>query len=362
MRIEQHHITVGCIEVGERMREVDEAHVDELAGSIETHGLLDAIWVREVSAGKYKLLAGAHRLSAVKILGQGTVRADVWRKDRDKEVSDLEDKIAEIVENFARKDLEYSQRSLQAQDVAEIETAIIRLRELKTTEAQAAKEKSENGKVSANTRKAAQRARDANLSRGTENGHNKSVKSEALERVAKEEGKKKSTTQKLVSHGRAIRRAASIAGVEPKELAKKVTTKAEVEALSALVSRPINDDHEKAVEHRRQKENCIKSVAKEGKAKDALKVFDRRFDTHEEKVEPLRHVSQELQSWVSSGKSHVKALNDARLWDEASLLEKVIENHLKAVTTRVRGKVSDQEKTVPVSKSTHQESCREALH
>jgi ParB family transcriptional regulator, chromosome partitioning protein len=58
-------IPVVAVEVGERMRELDEGKVLELMQSYEQVGQINPISVDE----DYALIAGAHRLEAAKILG-----------------------------------------------------------------------------------------------------------------------------------------------------------------------------------------------------------------------------------------------------------------------------------------------------
>ena len=76
----------------------DEAAIDELARSIETHGLLQPVVVIEHGDG-YMLIAGERRVRASKRLGLGTIRAVVAEidKSRFRELA--------LIENIQREDL-----------------------------------------------------------------------------------------------------------------------------------------------------------------------------------------------------------------------------------------------------------------
>ena len=113
MKITTKHIQLDRIVVEERLRELDEAHVAEIVESVEKHGFLDALWVRERTDGNYKLLAGRHRLAAAHKIGVATIRCDVWERTGDMEDDKDDDLIAEVAENLMRKELEYSERSDQ---------------------------------------------------------------------------------------------------------------------------------------------------------------------------------------------------------------------------------------------------------
>ena len=118
-------VNLSAIKVPERMREIDQEHVKTLRASIAKRGLLQALWVREVAKGEYKLLAGAHRLEAIKGLDPvpTTVKCEVWaRVGSDAELED-EDQLAEIIENLLHLPLTQGQRDLQTYLAAEIETS-----------------------------------------------------------------------------------------------------------------------------------------------------------------------------------------------------------------------------------------------
>jgi ParB family chromosome partitioning protein len=89
-----------------RLRELDEAVVEELAKSIEANGLLQPIMVKPIGEG-YELTFGLHRLEACKRLG--------WRKIPSivKAISSEDAFVAGLVENL--------QRNIHVNPVAEAE-------------------------------------------------------------------------------------------------------------------------------------------------------------------------------------------------------------------------------------------------
>lgn len=98
------------IEVPARLRPVDEAYVAVLATSIDDHGLEQPIVVRPVAGGDdvtpYRLVAGAHRLAAVRSLGRAEIPAVV------RDLDDDEARIVEIDENLIRRELNILDRAL----------------------------------------------------------------------------------------------------------------------------------------------------------------------------------------------------------------------------------------------------------
>lgn len=94
-------IPVDKIEIGRRLREIDEAQVNALIDSIADVGLLNPITVyprKVIVAGiaedGYGLVAGAHRLEAVRRLGLAEIDAQVV------DLSELQRQIAECDENL----------------------------------------------------------------------------------------------------------------------------------------------------------------------------------------------------------------------------------------------------------------------
>jgi ParB/RepB/Spo0J family partition protein len=90
------NVAVERISAPENVRELDPGHVDALAGSINLQGLLVPVLVRETQDG-YELVAGFHRLAAVRRLGWGEIAVVV----REGESEDAD----RAVENITRKQL-----------------------------------------------------------------------------------------------------------------------------------------------------------------------------------------------------------------------------------------------------------------
>ncbi|MGQ9778092.1 MAG: ParB/RepB/Spo0J family partition protein [Thermodesulfobacteriota bacterium] len=79
--------------------EMDDDHISELSLSISTHGLLQPIIVSKIEKeDAYQLLAGAHRLAAVKRLGWKRVLAKITKTPKSI-------KSIALLENIVRKDM-----------------------------------------------------------------------------------------------------------------------------------------------------------------------------------------------------------------------------------------------------------------
>ena len=101
------------IRIKEGRRRLDDSNVKELAGSIQELGLLNPITIDR----NHVLIAGFHRLEAVRILGWEEVECTVSSLDG------LEAELAEIDENFIRKELppvEYGEMLLRRKEIYEI--------------------------------------------------------------------------------------------------------------------------------------------------------------------------------------------------------------------------------------------------
>ena len=86
------------IDVGENVRdELDTAHVDDLAASIQLRGLIVPLNVRPASTGRYQLVAGFHRYAAC--AKAGLQDAPVTLRDRTETSADT------AAENILRKGL-----------------------------------------------------------------------------------------------------------------------------------------------------------------------------------------------------------------------------------------------------------------
>lgn len=98
MKVEPQFVEV--IDVGDRLRAVDQNKVSQLAESMKVIGLLNPIYVSySPDASTCTLVAGAHRLAAAKSLG--------WESIDTVELAggDLEAQLAEIDENLCRSEL-----------------------------------------------------------------------------------------------------------------------------------------------------------------------------------------------------------------------------------------------------------------
>ncbi len=101
-------IAIEGIETAEGRRPVDQAHVKRLAASIKEIGLQTPITVmarKDVDGWRSILVAGAHRLAALRLIGQTGTDCFVLPDDQD--TADL----WEIDENFARSELSDAQRA-----------------------------------------------------------------------------------------------------------------------------------------------------------------------------------------------------------------------------------------------------------
>jgi len=93
-------LPISTIRAGDRLREVDQDHVDFIAVSLDENGLRSPLWVRVAGAdGLHDLIAGAHRLAAATQLGWDEIRCEVM------DVDDLDAKMLEIDENLFRREL-----------------------------------------------------------------------------------------------------------------------------------------------------------------------------------------------------------------------------------------------------------------
>ncbi len=102
-------LPLDAIDVEDRLRPLDQAHVRRLAASIRAIGLQTPITVRydrdPDAGGRALLVAGAHRLAALRELGETDARVFVANDDPDFAM------LWEIEENFARQELSDAQRA-----------------------------------------------------------------------------------------------------------------------------------------------------------------------------------------------------------------------------------------------------------
>jgi len=135
-------IPVASIDVGARLRQTDPAWVEALSVLINEQGVLHPISVVHENSGRYSLLAGAHRLDAVKALGWDTIDARVtqagWIKDQER-------RLQEILENVARNELNKLDRAANlAELIAVYEELHPEIRHGGDRKSQATKRKDEN--------------------------------------------------------------------------------------------------------------------------------------------------------------------------------------------------------------------------
>lgn len=105
-------IQIGTIQVKPGRREANTQHIRELADSIKELGLLNPVTVDQDHA----LIAGLHRLEAVKLLGWLEIECTV------SSLEGLQAELAEIDENFVRSDLstlEYGEMLLRRKEIYE---------------------------------------------------------------------------------------------------------------------------------------------------------------------------------------------------------------------------------------------------
>ncbi|WP_412557569.1 ParB/RepB/Spo0J family partition protein [Thalassospira sp. MIT1370] len=106
-------IEIELIEVGDRLRAIDDDYVAVLASSMKERGrVLQPIAVTSFFTEKalrpsYRLLAGAHRLAAAKQAGFSVIPAEV-----DPDTNPLEARLVEIDENLFRHDLNPLDRAI----------------------------------------------------------------------------------------------------------------------------------------------------------------------------------------------------------------------------------------------------------
>lgn len=93
-------LPVDSIDIGDRLRVVDDDYAQLLASSIEDVGLMQPIEVgKKTAKGRYALIAGAHRLTAFRRLGLAEIPAVVVT------ASKLQAQLREIDENLMRREL-----------------------------------------------------------------------------------------------------------------------------------------------------------------------------------------------------------------------------------------------------------------
>ena len=99
-------IPLDQIDVGERLRAVDDDYVALIAESLEQRGLDTPVIVAEGDGGLYRLIAGGHRVAAARLAGWTEIPAKVVEAD------DLHAKLIEIDENLIRRELSALDRAV----------------------------------------------------------------------------------------------------------------------------------------------------------------------------------------------------------------------------------------------------------
>lgn len=105
-------IQISDIDARDRLRPVDALKVEAISAAIEEKGLIQPIVVRLRADGEgYQLIAGAHRLAALTLLGKTEliVGAEVVIRE---EASDEEARLSEIYENVFRGELSALDRAI----------------------------------------------------------------------------------------------------------------------------------------------------------------------------------------------------------------------------------------------------------
>ena len=296
MKTKQQPILISQIEVPERLRELDTDHVAELKADIEKRGLLDAIWVREQGKGKYRLLAGEHRLEAVIDTGAKMIRADIWEKSSKPEIDQHDDRIMEIVENLMRKALSYAEEADQAAELMDAEQAKEKL--ALASEGSAKSRRTKDPKIAP-----------------------KGV----AEKVAKETGQGKRSIQNKASQGRALRAAAENAGVEKTSLVSAVSTQKDVEAVAKLVRTPVADTHKRKDGAERDRKTAVQAIAEGVKATAVVKDWTNEyFESSKPKASNLDPVVKLLSEARAKHQDAAEQLRVLGHGPKANDLEKVL--------------------------------------
>jgi ParB family chromosome partitioning protein len=100
-------IRLDLIDVGERLRAVDQDYVAMIAESLQERGLDTPIIVTAPDAdGRHRLIAGGHRVAAAQMAGWTEIAAKVVEAD------DLQARLIEIDENLVRRELSALDRAV----------------------------------------------------------------------------------------------------------------------------------------------------------------------------------------------------------------------------------------------------------
>jgi ParB family chromosome partitioning protein len=99
---ENYEIEISKIQAnpGQPRTSFDEKSLEELAGSIKIHGIIQPLTLREVVYGEYQIISGERRFRAAKLAGLTTVPAYI-RTANDQETLEMA-----LIENIQREDLD----------------------------------------------------------------------------------------------------------------------------------------------------------------------------------------------------------------------------------------------------------------
>jgi len=95
-------IALSKIQLGDRLRDIDEGQAEAIAASISEHGLINPISIRSTPAskgGSYTIIAGAHRYRALQLLDFADTECFVFK------VRAEEAQLLELTENLHRNEL-----------------------------------------------------------------------------------------------------------------------------------------------------------------------------------------------------------------------------------------------------------------
>ena len=124
-RMDTKLLPISSIQVAERIRK-DNGGLDELAGDIREHGLINPITVMEQLEGGYVLIAGLRRLKATEQLGAKEIRATVMTALEADEMLMLE-----IAENEQRKEFTVSEKLAFAEKLKAVEAEKAKQRQIR---------------------------------------------------------------------------------------------------------------------------------------------------------------------------------------------------------------------------------------
>ncbi len=116
--IETGSFPVDQIEVGDRLRAIDESWAQGLAATIEAVGLQHPVQLLKMG-NQFRLVAGAHRVRAFQLLGRTEIPASIYEPETDQ--PELELRRSEIVENIGRRELSALDRAAHIAELVNIE-------------------------------------------------------------------------------------------------------------------------------------------------------------------------------------------------------------------------------------------------